>query len=66
VVTGRLICSVLCWMVKMACKDLKGSRTFTKLLEVILKTGNWLTAGTFGGDVKAFKLDTLLKLVNVK
>jgi hypothetical protein len=53
-------------MVKMACKDLKGSRTFTKLLEVILKTGNWLTAGTFGGDVKAFKLDTLLKLVNVK
>jgi len=53
-------------MVKMACKELKGSRTFTKLLEVVLKTGNRLNMGTFRGDAKAFKLDTLLKLADVK
>lgn len=51
---------------EMACKELKGSRTFTKLLEVVLKTGNRLNMGTFRGDAKAFKLDTLLKLADVK
>ena len=50
----------------MACKELKGSRTFTKLLEAVLKTGNRLNTGTFRGDAKAFKLDTLLKLADVK
>lgn len=50
----------------MACKELKGSRTFTKLLEAVLKTGNRLNMGTFRGDAKAFKLDTLLKLADVK
>jgi hypothetical protein len=53
-------------MVKMACKELSGSRTFTKLLEAVLKTGNRLNMGTFRGDAKAFKLDTLLKLADVK
>lgn len=51
---------------EMACKELKGSRTFTKLLEVVLKTGNRLNMGTFRGEAKAFKLDTLLKLADVK
>ncbi|KAG0556792.1 hypothetical protein KC19_11G079200 [Ceratodon purpureus] len=51
---------------EMACKELKGSRTFTKLLEAVLKTGNRLNTGTFRGDAKAFKLDTLLKLADVK
>lgn len=51
---------------KMACKELKESRTFTKLLEAVLKTGNRLNMGTFRGDAKAFKLDTLLKLADVK
>ena len=50
----------------MACKELRGSRTFTKLLEAVLKTGNRLNMGTFRGDAKAFKLDTLLKLADVK
>lgn len=50
----------------MACKELKGSRTFIKLLEAVLKTGNRLNMGTFRGDAKAFKLDTLLKLADVK
>ena len=50
----------------MACEELKGSRTFTKLLEAVLKTGNRLNTGTFRGDAKAFKLDTLLKLSDVK
>lgn len=53
-------------MVKMACKELKGSRTFIKLLEAVLKTGNRLNTGTFRGDAKAFKLDNLLKLADVK
>ncbi|KAG0581773.1 hypothetical protein KC19_3G008000 [Ceratodon purpureus] len=51
---------------KMACKDLKESRTFRKLLEAVLKTGNRLNMGTFRGDAQAFKLDTLLKLADVK
>lgn len=51
---------------QMACKELKSSRTFTKLLEAVLKTGNRLNMGTFRGDAKAFKLDTLLKLADVK
>lgn len=51
---------------QMACKELKGSRTFIKLLEAVLKTGNRLNMGTFRGDAKAFKLDTLLKLADVK
>lgn len=51
---------------KMACKDLKESRTFRKLLEAVLKTGNTLNMGTFRGDAQAFKMDTLLKLADVK
>lgn len=50
----------------MACKDLKESRTFRKLLEVVLKTGNCLNMGTYRGDAQAFKLDSLLKLADVK
>ena len=49
-----------------ACEDLKESRTFRKLLEAVLKTGNRLNMGTFRGDAQAFKLDTLLKLADVK
>ena len=39
---------------------------FIKLLEAVLKTGNRLNTGTFRGDAKACKLDTLLKLLDVK
>ncbi|CDP08062.1 unnamed protein product [Coffea canephora] len=49
-----------------ACKELRNSRMFLKLLEAVLKTGNRMNVGTNRGDARAFKLDTLLKLVDVK
>ncbi|KAL3642118.1 hypothetical protein CASFOL_012933 [Castilleja foliolosa] len=49
-----------------ACKELKNNRMFLKLLEAVLKTGNRMNIGTNRGDAQAFKLDTLLKLVDVK
>lgn len=51
---------------QLACKELKSSRMFRKLLEAVLKTGNRMNVGTNRGDAHAFKLDTLLKLVDVK
>ncbi|KAJ0972238.1 hypothetical protein J5N97_020197 [Dioscorea zingiberensis] len=49
-----------------ACEELRSSRLFLKLLEAVLKTGNRMNVGTNRGDAHAFKLDTLLKLVDVK
>lgn len=49
-----------------ACEELRKSRMFLKLLEAVLKTGNRMNVGTNRGDAQAFKLDTLLKLVDVK
>ncbi|GFQ04193.1 formin-like protein 1 [Phtheirospermum japonicum] len=49
-----------------ACEELRSSRMFFKLLEAVLKTGNRMNVGTNRGDAHAFKLDTLLKLVDVK
>ncbi|KAM4105754.1 hypothetical protein ACB094_04G016300 [Castanea mollissima] len=51
---------------EVACEELKNSRMFMKLLEAVLKTGNRMNVGTNRGDAHAFKLDTLLKLVDVK
>ncbi|CAH8363477.1 unnamed protein product [Eruca vesicaria subsp. sativa] len=51
---------------EIACQELKGSRLFLKLLEAVLKTGNRMNDGTFRGAAQAFKLDTLLKLADVK
>ncbi|XP_010443043.1 PREDICTED: formin-like protein 5 [Camelina sativa] len=51
---------------EVACKELRGSRLFLKLLEAVLKTGNRMNDGTFRGGAQAFKLDTLLKLSDVK
>ncbi|GAB4841535.1 hypothetical protein Ancab_022250 [Ancistrocladus abbreviatus] len=48
------------------CDELRNSRMFLKLLEAVLKTGNRMNVGTNRGDAHAFKLDTLLKLVDVK
>ncbi|KAK6146373.1 hypothetical protein DH2020_020242 [Rehmannia glutinosa] len=57
-----------CWIGNKlsACKELKSSRMFQKLLEAVLKTGNRMNIGTNRGDAHAFKLGTLLKLVDVK
>ncbi|KAL1538514.1 formin-like protein 6 [Salvia divinorum] len=49
-----------------ASEELKNSRMFLKLLEAVLQTGNRMNDGTNRGDARAFKLDTLLKLVDVK
>ncbi|KAF8014049.1 hypothetical protein BT93_H0015 [Corymbia citriodora subsp. variegata] len=51
---------------KAACQELRNSKMFLKLLEAVLKTGNRMNVGTNRGDAQAFKLDTLLKLVDVK
>ncbi|KAM7503576.1 hypothetical protein LguiB_002480 [Lonicera macranthoides] len=51
---------------EVACKELTNSRLFLKLLEAVLKTGNRMNDGTFRGGAQAFKLDTLLKLADVK
>ncbi|KAL4278179.1 hypothetical protein GQ457_03G023490 [Hibiscus cannabinus] len=51
---------------EVACKDLRGNRLFVKLLEAVLKTGNRMNDGTYHGGAQAFKLDTLLKLSDVK
>ncbi|OVA09370.1 Formin [Macleaya cordata] len=49
-----------------ASEELKNSRLFLKLLEAVLRSGNRMNVGTNRGDARAFKLDTLLKLVDVK
>ncbi|KAJ8550720.1 hypothetical protein K7X08_000090 [Anisodus acutangulus] len=49
-----------------ASEELRNSRMFLKLLEAVLKTGNRMNVGTNRGDARAFKLDTLLKLVDIK
>ncbi|KAJ8540010.1 hypothetical protein K7X08_026399 [Anisodus acutangulus] len=51
---------------EVACQELRNSRLFLKLLEAVLKTGNRMNDGTYRGGASAFKLDTLLKLSDVK
>ncbi|XP_019186278.1 PREDICTED: formin-like protein 11 isoform X2 [Ipomoea nil] len=53
-------------MLEDACKELRSSRLFLKLLEAVLKTGNRMNVGTIRGGARAFKLDALLKLADVK
>ncbi|XP_073156123.1 formin-like protein 5 [Henckelia pumila] len=53
-------------VLEAASTELRKSRLFLKLLEAVLKTGNRMNDGTFRGGAQAFKLDTLLKLADVK
>ncbi|CAL0316568.1 unnamed protein product [Lupinus luteus] len=53
-------------MLEEACKELRSSRLFFKLLEAVLKTGNRMNVGTIRGGAIAFKLDALLKLSDIK
>ena len=55
-----------CYILQIACDELKKSRLFLKILEAVLKTGNRMNDGTYRGGAQAFKLDTLLKLADVK
>lgn len=54
------------FFLQVACEELRNSRMFLKLLEAVLKTGNRMNVGTTRGDAHAFKLDTLLKLVDIR
>ncbi|KAM0871126.1 hypothetical protein ACQ4PT_039591 [Festuca glaucescens] len=49
-----------------ACSDLRSSNLFLKLLDTVLKTGNRMNDGTNRGKASAIKLDSLLKLADVK
>ncbi|CAN4092855.1 unnamed protein product [Withania somnifera] len=49
-----------------ATQELKNSRLFLKLLEAVLRAGNRMNVGTNRGDARAFKLETLLKLIDIK
>ncbi|KAI4384985.1 hypothetical protein MLD38_003063 [Melastoma candidum] len=51
---------------EVACSKLRESRLFLKLLEAVLKTGNRMNDGTYRGGAQAFRLDTLLKLSDVR
>ncbi|XP_058779970.1 formin-like protein 3 [Vicia villosa] len=53
-------------ILEVSCNKLRKSRLFQKLLEAVLKTGNRLNNGTYRGGAQAFRLDTLLKLADVK
>ncbi|KAI7735209.1 hypothetical protein M8C21_030501, partial [Ambrosia artemisiifolia] len=53
-------------LTRSACQQLRNSRMFIKLLEAVLIAGNRLNTGTNRGDAHAFRLDTLLKLIDVK
>ncbi|XP_071716035.1 formin-like protein 1 [Rutidosis leptorrhynchoides] len=52
--------------VEAACEELRNNRMFLKLLEAVLKTGNRMNIGTNREELQAFKLDTLLKLIDIK
>jgi diaphanous 1 len=45
-----------------ACKELTDSKKFKKILEVILKMGNFLNGGTFNANAPGFKIDALGKV----
>ncbi|KAI5073410.1 hypothetical protein GOP47_0011423 [Adiantum capillus-veneris] len=49
-----------------ACAELKGSEKFVRLLEAVLVVGNYLNGDSSRGHAKGFKLDALLKLMDVK
>lgn len=46
--------------------DLRGSKGFVRILEAVLAVGNHLNGGTYRGQATGFKLDALLKLMDVK
>ena len=49
-----------------ACHEMKTCVPFLKLLQAVLELGNHLNAGTHRGGAAGFKLDTLLKLSDIK
>lgn len=52
--------------VRRAVAELEGSAKFRRLLEVVLRLGNFLNGGTSRGGLYGFKLDALPKLATLK
>lgn len=53
-------------VVRTACSALQASPDLTALLAAVLELGNHLNAGTHRGAAAGFRLDSLLKLADVK
>ncbi|TPX32726.1 hypothetical protein SmJEL517_g04199 [Synchytrium microbalum] len=49
-----------------ASKQIKESKKFAKILEIILAVGNWMNADSFRGAAFGFSIDTLQKLGDTK
>jgi len=53
-------------LVSKAANDLKHCKHFVTVLEGILAVGNHLNGGTYRGQARGFRLETLLRLTDVK
>ena len=53
-------------MFRQACEEVTESKKLRKLLEVVLKVGNYVNGSTPRGGAWGFKLDTLAKFETVK
>ena len=53
-------------VVETAIRQVQSSQAFRKVLRAVLATGNLLNAGTQRGNAQGIKLDSLLKLADVK
>ncbi|KAM5180967.1 protein diaphanous homolog 3 [Mantella aurantiaca] len=52
--------------VSEACEEIKKSRSFAKLLEIVLLIGNYLNAGSRNGQTFGYNLSSLCKLKDTK
>lgn len=62
----KTMCEEQLALMRAACAELRECEPFSKLLQAVLELGNYLNAGTQRGSAAGFKLDTLLKLSDVK
>jgi hypothetical protein len=62
----KTMCEDQLKLMRAACAELRECEPFSKLLQAVLELGNYLNAGTQRGSAAGFKLDTLLKLSDVK
>ncbi|XP_022091618.1 inverted formin-2-like isoform X2 [Acanthaster planci] len=49
-----------------ACNDILDSKTLEEFLTLILLTGNFMNSGGFAGNAMAFKVSSLMKLIDTK
>ena len=53
-------------VVGVACRQVRNSPHLQQLMRLVLATGNLLNTGTSRGNAQGIKLDTLMKLADVK